>query len=254
MSKFLLLVLVAMLAGITAGCVSDNEEPVIPQEENVTAPPAATPEPVSPDEIYKMFMCPCCGNPIDSNCCGTSVERQNYANALIDAGLSKEEIVMRMVLRYGVTSLINESDKDEVRAELIKRAPKNRPQIVVEPVVVDLGNVSFTEGEVYTVLSIQNVGMDDLVINGMDSSCGCTTAALVVDGVEGPRFSMAMHGTNPVGWSHELSHGQPAQLKIYYNTTFHPDFRGPAIRIITIFSNDPIDFAKEVRVELNQVD
>lgn len=248
MSKYLFMVFIVVLSGIVSGCVS-NDAPA--SESPATTVPLKK---VSPEEIYKMFMCPCCGNPIDSDCCGASFERKNYANGLIDAGLSKEEIVMKMVQEYGVNSLIKKSDRDEVRDKLIKLAPKNRPQIVVEPAVVDLGNVSFTEGEVYAILPVRNMGIDDLVINGMDSSCGCTSAALIVDGVEGPRFYMAMQGANPVGWSKELARGQEAQLKIYYNTTFHPDFRGPAIRIISIFSNDPIYPTKEVRVELNQID
>ncbi len=39
-----------------------------------------------------------------------------------------------------------------------------------------------------------------------------------------------------------------------YDPNIYKDFRGAAIREIHVFSNDPIDFEKEVRVELNQVD
>lgn len=265
MSRFLLVVFAMMLAGITAGCVqSDNKGNPVPQEvENQVAPqepkiskvPMIAQKPVSDEEIYRMFLCPCnCGENIGSDCCALSIERKNYANGLIDSGLSKEEVIIKMVQKYGINSLIDESDKENVKEELIKIAPKNRPRIVISPRVVDLGNVSFTEGGVSTLLSVQNIGIDDLVITGMDSSCGCTSAALLVDGVEGPKFSMAMHGTNPVGWSQALTQGQEAHLKIYYNTTFHPEFRGAATRIITVFSNDPIDFATEVKIKLNQVD
>lgn len=233
---------------------SNNEGQFMPQESEVSPASVATQEPVSPEEIYKMFMCPCCGGTIDSDCCITSIEMKNYADDLIGVGFSKEEVAMKMVLKYGLDSLINESDKEKVMEELIKRAPENPPRIIVEPEVVDLGNVSSTEGELHTVIYVRNVGMSELVIDGLDSSCGCTTTALVVDGVEGPRFSMAMYGTNPVGWYQTLTHGEEAELKVYYNTTFHPELRGSATRIITVFSNDPVDFAKKVTIKLNQVD
>ncbi len=123
MSKYLFMVFIVIVSGITSGCVSED----LPASEGSTT--TVTLEPVVPDEIYKMFMCPCCGNPIDSDCCGASVERQNYANGLIDAGLSKDEVVMKMVQAYGINSLIDASDRESVRDELIKLAPENRPQI-----------------------------------------------------------------------------------------------------------------------------
>ena len=89
----------------------------------------------------------------------------------------------------------------------------------------------------------------------MDTSCGCTSAAIVYQGKEGPRFAMAGHGIeSPTDWQVVIPAGEKAQLKAYYDPNVHKDFRGAAVREIYIFSSDPIDFEKKVKVELNQVD
>ncbi|GBE18503.1 hypothetical protein BMS3Abin16_01107 [archaeon BMS3Abin16] len=212
--------------------------------------------PVSINDVYPLFMCPCCGKPLDpeSPCCGLAKERIDYISALSDSGISNEEIVLTTVKKYGINLLIDESLKDEVRKELGRRAPADRPKISIEPALHDFGNVSFAAGAVSTTMTIKNNGGSDLVINELDSSCGCTSATISKDGVEGPVFGMKMHGKNPVDWSINIKPGETAQLNIYYDPTVHPDLRGPVTRSVSIFSNDPIEFKKEVRIEVNQVD
>ena len=66
---------------------------------------------------------------------------------------------------------------------------------------------------------------------------------------------MAGHGIeSPLAWEVAIAPGESAQLKVYYDPSVHQDFRGPATREISIFSNDPIDFEKKATIELNQVD
>jgi hypothetical protein len=117
----------------------------------------------------------------------------------------------------------------------------------------NFGNVPGGGSVVSTLMGITNTGESDLIITGMDSSCGCTTASIVTDGVEGPRFSMSMHGTNPTGWSETIEPGNTAQLKIYYNPSTHSELRGPVTRYVTIFSNDPYKSQMRVTIEANQV-
>jgi hypothetical protein len=126
--------------------------------------------------------------------------------------------------------------------------------IKLDPAVHDFGDVSVRGGVVNTVMAIKNEGESDLVINDMDSSCGCTSATITKDGIEGPVFGMKMHGTNPVGWSETLKPGETAQLNIYYNPMVHPDLRGPVTRAISLFSNDPQRKVSVAKVEVNQVD
>lgn len=242
--------LTTALTVFTAGCIQTfgEFEPAV----QTSAAPAATLEPFLPKDIYDMFLCACCGGTIESECCDSSAEMKNYADELIDAGLSRDEVAAEMVLKYGLDSLINESDRKFFREELVDMLPKERSRIDVDPEVVDLGDVSVASGESSAVVYVSNFGMSNLIISGMKTSCGCTSAALIFNGVEGPIFSATMRDAD--GWSQTLSHGQQAQLKIYYNATFHPDSRGALTRTVTIFSNDPGSPEKEVTIKLNQVD
>ena len=210
---------------------------------------------VSAEEIYPQFICPCCGQLLDKNnvCCGAAKERIDYIDSLVDDGISENDVVIKMVQKYGIDSLSSEFKKEEVKKELAKSAPEDRPIINIEPDAYDFGDVSVAKGVVSTIMTMRNGGNDDLIINNIDSSCMCTTASIISNGVEGPRFGMSMHG-NPKGWSVTIPPGKEAQLKIYYDPTVHPDIVGQhLVRIISVFSNDPVNFEKKIRVDIDQV-
>ena len=63
---------------------------------------------VSAEEIYPMFVCPCCGQPLDKKniCCGSAQEMIDYIDSLVGEKLSKDEVVIKAVQKYGVTSVI----------------------------------------------------------------------------------------------------------------------------------------------------
>jgi hypothetical protein len=209
---------------------------------------------VSTEDIYPLFICPCCGQRLDPNniCCGSAKERIDHIDLLARQGFSEKDIILKMVQKYGIDSLADESQKEEVRTEIIKNAPKQRPKISIIPEIYDFGDVSQSKGITTTFLTIRNDGDADLIIDNMDSSCMCTSASIIYKEKEGPKFNMAMHG-NPKGWSVTIPPGDNAQLKIFYDPNAHKDLRGPVTRSIKIFSNDPLNFEKKVRIELNQV-
>ncbi len=212
-------------------------------------------QPVLAQEIYPMFICPCCGRPIDTGCCGMANERKLYAEALTQGKLSKEEVVTVYVKKYGLDSFKDEKQKQEFKEKLIQKAPANRPIISIVPNDYDFGNVSQTKGTVNTLFEITNVGKTDLVINKLETSCGCTSASIVYQGKEGPIFTMPGHSRGgPVNWQIIIPKGEKASLKVYYDPDIHKDFRGTAIREIYVFSNDPINFETKVKIELNQID
>ncbi len=127
------------------------------------------------------------------------------------------------------------------------------PRIQVMPGYHDFGDVPAGGSVVSALMDVTNVGKGDLIMSNMDSSCGCTSASMIVDGKEGPRFSMSAHGTNPIDWSVTLKPGQTAKLKVYYDPSVHSDQRGPVTRYITIFSNDLLNSQMKVTIEANQV-
>lgn len=204
-------------------------------------------------EIYPQFVCTCCGKPLDKNnmCCGIAEDMIAYIDSQVDEGLSESEVVLATVKKYGLKALASETKKEEVKELLAKNAPADSPKIDIEPLSYDFGDVSQATGVVSQSFLVKNVGKSDLEINNLLTSCGCTSASIVLDGQEGPRF--AMHN-NPKNWVVTIKPEATAVLKVYYDPDVHPEFRGLATREITIFSNDAVDFEKSVKIRLNQVD
>lgn len=127
------------------------------------------------------------------------------------------------------------------------------PLLRVSPTTYDLGEVSQAKGIVTVELSAANGGEADLVINEMETSCGCTRAALIVGGKEGPWFGMRGHGEWPVGWSIRLRPGERAILRVQYDPDAHGIYRGPIDRIVVIHSSDPRQPQARVRLSGMQV-
>lgn len=208
-------------------------------------------------EIYPMFVCSCCAKSLDPEniCCAMAQERITYIDGLTAGKMSKKEVIAAYVKKYGLDAFANKNQAEEFKKELAAKAPDDRPIIFLNLESINLGDVSEAKGEMNTTFEITNTGKSDLIINKLDTSCGCTSTTIVFAGKEGPRFAMTGHGIDsPTDWSVTIPQGQSAQLKVYYNPSVHKDFRGEAVREIYIFSNDPIDFEKKVRIELNQVD
>ena len=210
----------------------------------------------SAQEIYSLFECPCCCKSIGECTCPMAQERKNYVDVLLEVGdfQSEDEIALAYVKKYGLNSFLDKDKQQEIKEKLIKEAPADRPIISISPDSYDFGDVSQKEGRAFTSFDLKNEGKSDLVIDRLETSCGCTFASIIFEGKENPYFTMPGHD-NPTDWEGvTIPPGANAQLKVMYDPTVHMDFRGTAIRGISIFSNDPIDFEKEVKVELNQVD
>ncbi len=84
-------------------------------------------EPVNAEEIYKLFLCPCCGKTIDARCCGMANGMITYIDSQIAQGLSKEEVILKAAGQYGINSVV-ESKRAEVEATLSKKNPDLVPK------------------------------------------------------------------------------------------------------------------------------
>ena len=118
----------------------------------------------------------------------------------------------------------------------------------------DFGIVPVSKGVVSVEVPLVNIGEENLVISFLDSSCGCTTARVINGENSGPVFGMSSHGKSPRDWKTIIESEKQAILKIYYDPSVHSDFRGPAIRVISITSNERLKPEKQVRIKVNQVD
>lgn len=112
-------------------------------------------------------------------------------------------------------------------AAALAACSRGEPQIVVETLQFDLGNVP--NGEIAARdLIVRNAGDSLLVVEGISTSCGCTTASL-----------------EPM----TLAPGASGTLHIEYDAGAHgPELTGALVRQVFINSNDPAQ--PEVTVEL----
>lgn len=215
--------------------------------------------PANAAEIYPEFICPCCGQPLnpDRICCGAMKERIDFIDEQVSAGFSQEEIMIMAVKEFGINSLAKPEVKEEIKNKLLAQAPQDSPRIVFAIDSLDLGEVSQAKGIVSAFFDFKNEGKSDLVINKLSTSCGCTSASIVYHDIEGPTFTMPGHGKkNPQNWSVSIAPGEKAQLKVYYDPNAHGKQKEkvlPITRTISVFSNDPVDFEKQIKIELNQI-
>ncbi|MBU2559648.1 DUF1573 domain-containing protein [archaeon] len=127
------------------------------------------------------------------------------------------------------------------------------PAFDISPSSINLGDVGLYGGPISANFEIRNTGGGILIIDDMETSCGCTSAQIVYDGIKGPLFNMRGHATNPRGWSVEIAPGDVAYLRATYDPLTHPDNSGYITRTITLYSNDPVNSVEEVYIKLNQV-
>ncbi|NCS32029.1 DUF1573 domain-containing protein [bacterium] len=208
-------------------------------------------------EIYPEFTCPCCDTPLhkEDPCCGAMSAMVDFIDSKAIEGLSEEEIMIATMKEFGMDRLTDESRQDEIRQLLASQAPEDASTILIDVDSQDLGQVIAGSGVISTDFTITNSGKSDLEINKIDSSCGCTSAAIEYQGQEGPKFGMAGHGfDNPTDWTVSVAPGDTATLRVYYDPSTHPDLVGAVTRTITVYSNDPVEFAKKVTITLEQVE
>ncbi|MFH1978071.1 MAG: DUF1573 domain-containing protein [Candidatus Aenigmatarchaeota archaeon] len=127
------------------------------------------------------------------------------------------------------------------------------PVMGIESTTHNFGTVNRFNGIVSTDFKIKNTGDNDLIMMGMDTSCMCTKASIVTNNVEGPKFGMAGHGINPMGWSTPIKPNEEATLRVYYDPNVHPDLTGRVTRTVNVYSNDPKNPVSVIRIDLNQI-
>ena len=206
-------------------------------------------------EIYPKFTCPCCGQPLNKEkpCCGAMEQMINYIDEQVELGKTKDEIILATTREFGLDRLIDDEDRLALKQKLADLAPADAPRIEIKETSRDLGTVNQKQGVVTTDFEFGNSGKSDLLINKLSSSCGCTSANIIYEGKVGPKFSMEGHGQqNPTDWEISISPGDKAILRIYYDPRVHPDLVGAVTRTVSILSNDPVEFEKQVTITLEQ--
>jgi cytochrome c-type biogenesis protein CcmH/NrfF len=206
---------------------------------------SGSPEPILSTEdipaLYQEFECSCCGQDIGSCTCGMAIERQSSVNALVARGSTSSQLHQAMFTLYGEGIFFDQELAAQLHAELDASLPANRPILVPDPVQVDLDSVPIDGGPVSARYELRNDGETNLIITGLQTSCGCTTAILESDEGTSPVFG----ATAPDGaevWSAVVPPGGQALLIATYDPMFHGDSgAGTFTRNISVLSNDPLN-------------
>jgi hypothetical protein len=207
-------------------------------------------------EVYPMFTCPCCGQPLNKEepCCGGMTQIIEYIDEQVELEKAKDEVVLSTAKEFGLDRLTNEEDRAALKQQLVDLAPADAPRIEISEVERDLGTISQSKDDVSTDFEFKNVGESDLVIDKLSSSCGCTSASVVYGGEVGPEFTMPGHGKeNPTGWQVAIKPDDSAILRVFYDPNAHGDFTGAVTRTVSLFSNDPVEFETKITITLDQV-
>ena len=109
----------------------------------------------------------------------------------------------------------------------------------------DLGSVSQTVSQ--HTFTFQNRGEGALSLDGVWTSCGCTTAHIVIGAQQSPHFGM--HDNPP--WSGKLAPGATATLVVLYDAAAMPDLY-VGDRSIFVKTSDPGDPEPEFVIRVSE--
>jgi len=169
-----------------------------------------------------------------------------YIDALIEAGISKEDIFYKVAKKFSLNTILDARIKKDVEKRLIKEIGVKRPQIILESNSFDFGQVSKRKGKISKVFKFANHGNTPLIITNIKTSCPCATASLKVNKKKTPHF-----GTEgaPKNWQIEIKPGGNGELELMIDLKSEHVKRGKLIREVSIFSNDPVYSEVTAKVE-----
>ncbi len=189
-------------------------------------------------EIYSKLKCCPCKESFAQCTCAEAKEMKAYIDALMDAGISKDDIFYKIAKKYSLKVIIDEKLKSSLEQRLIKEAGDKRPQLLLETAVFDFGTVSQKLGILRKVFKIENKGNSDLIINNLRTSCGCVSVALDVGENKSPYFSNQGSG---ILSQLAIAPGKSAGLEIVFDLHHASIKPGKVIREILFSSNDPVN-------------
>lgn len=189
-------------------------------------------------EIYPKLKDRRCSNMTLDKCnCPDAREMKAYIEALIEAGMSKEEIFYRVGKKFSLNTILDKEMKAAAEKRLIKEAGKLRPEGVLEMQSFDFGQVNKKQGKITKNIKLYNKGNKDLIIKNIRASCSCTSVSLSVGDNKSSYFGSS--GAEN-GWQMVIPAGKEGNLEIVLDVT-HPAIKpGKVVREIFIESNDPL--------------
>lgn len=188
-------------------------------------------------EIYSKLKCCDCGMKFEECRCAHAGPMKAYIDALLESKTPKEEIFYKVAKKFSLSAIVDEKIKQDVEKRLSAEAGPVRPQLVIEPVSFDFGEVSRQKGKISKIFKLRNKGKANLVISNIRASCACTLASLSIGKNKSPYF-----GTKgvPQDWQAELKPDEAGELEIVLDLNHKSVKAGDLIREVLIKSNDPL--------------
>ncbi len=174
---------------------------------------------------------------LDKCNCPDAKEMKAYIEALIEAGVNKDDIFYKVARKFSPSVILDSQQKAEIEKKLIAEIGMNRPQIFLETNSFNFGTVVKKKGAVRKIIKLRNNGNQDLVITDIKANCSCTTASLKVDKNKSSYFGQAGAGQ---GWQMVIAPDKEGELEIIFDATNPPLKSGNVARNLTITSNDPL--------------
>jgi len=98
----------------------------------------------------------------------------------------------------------------------------------------DFGTISMAAGKVTHLFKFKNTSADAVVITTTYTSCMCTAATLIIDGVRKGPFGMLGHGFLPK-LNESVAGGAEIQVEVVFDPAAHgPAGIGPIARTVTV--------------------
>ncbi len=133
----------------------------------------------------------------------------------------------------------------------LSRSNQGVPEMTIISQEHDAGTVSMAAGLVEHTYEIKNIGVGDLKINRIWTSCMCTTARLRVRDKESGEFGM--HSKSGF-WSQKIAPGETGYLKVTFDPAFHgPGGTGSVVRAVYLSTDDPKNKTAEIKLLVNVI-
>ena len=198
------------------------------------------------EDIYLKLKCCDCGKSFAPCVCTHAKEIKAYIDALLEVGLEKEEIFIKIAKKYSLDKINDKILRKEIEEKLISDAGEDRPQIFIEPLSYNLGKVSKSKGKLELRVKVQNKGKDVLKITDLKTSCVCTTVQLKKKKYMSPVFST--EGAES-GWEISIAPEEKGELSIITDLAHEHVHLGTMVRTVEIKSNDPVRSLIKVEFE-----
>jgi len=169
-------------------------------------------------------------------------------SSLSESRIRRRRTVLTSGMRNALIVLIVVVAVAAASYAIVNSGPK--PKLYADHAFFDLGKVPQTRTS--HTFTFSNTGGGDLKITRIWTSCGCTTAKLLVGGVESPEFGMPGHGGYAGPWEATMAPGQPASLVVYYDSTNMPDYY-VGERYVFIDSNDPSQSEFQFTISVEEI-